>query len=61
MLNQRVEDVLNGIRHLLDPAFDLKQSFAVYRRRAFEQQVDVDALWRINKYYSEFDCEHEDR
>ena len=55
MLKHRVDDVVNGIRHLLDPAFDLKQSFDVYRRRAIEQQVDVDSLWRIKKYYDDSD------
>ena len=53
MLHQRIEDVLNGIRHLLSPAFDLKKSFDIYRSRALEQKVDVDALWRIRKYYSD--------
>lgn len=57
MLNARREDVLNGLAHLLDPTFDLQQSFHQYRKLASEQGVNVDELWRIAKYYQDVDTQ----
>ncbi|MCX7386131.1 MAG: hypothetical protein NTX48_05645 [Planctomycetales bacterium] len=55
MLNARREDVLNGLAHLLDPTFDLQQSFHQYRKLASDQGVNIDELWRIAKYYQDVD------
>lgn len=59
MLIRRVGDVVRGIEQLLDPGFDLHQSFLAYRSRAHEQSVNVSGLWRLNRYFGELSANTE--